>query len=112
MKNIRLALGAATLSLGMAASASVFAVPASAQTVNPQIGAAISSQMRPASLRGERGSLRSIAQVRRHLERLIDSLQRDRHDYDGHRVRALELMQQAREQLLQAERTDARNPGQ
>ncbi|MDQ6930355.1 MAG: hypothetical protein M3126_06790 [Candidatus Eremiobacteraeota bacterium] len=112
MKNIRLALGAATFSLAMWASAGVLAVPASAQTVNAQTGATINSQMHPGNLRGERGSLRSITQVRRHLERLIDSLQRDQRDYGGHRVRALELMQQAREQLLQAERTDARNPGQ
>lgn len=41
----------------------------------------------------------SLRRVRRSLETMIDQLQRDQHDYDGHRVRAIADMQAARSQL-------------
>lgn len=62
-------------------------------------------------LRGERSGGRSLSSVRRRLERAIDNLQRDPRDYGGHRVAALNLMQQARGELDAALRYDATNPG-
>ncbi len=89
---------------------------ASAQTVTLPNGTTLNappqSQTYNRNHRGERGSVRNIAQVRGRLERLIDELNRDRHDYGGHRVQAIELMQQARNQLLQAEEYDRQHPGQ
>ncbi len=61
--------------------------------------------------RGERGSAVNLVVVRRRLERAIDNLQRDQRDYGGHRVAALNLMQQARGQLDAALQYDATNPG-
>lgn len=56
--------------------------------------------------RGDRTSDRSLHVVRVWVERLIDQLQRDNHDYGGHRVQAIADMQAARTQLLEAERYD------
>ena len=63
--------------------------------------AAASAQSIPAiiAFRGNAGSDQNIAWVRGRLEDLIEQLQRDRHDYDGHRVTAIGDMQQARTQL-------------
>ena len=63
-------------------------------------------------LRGERGGARNIYQVRIRLERLFDQLNNDPHDYGGHRVQAIQFMQQARQQLLLAEQWDLQHPGQ
>jgi hypothetical protein len=41
----------------------------------------------------------SLAQARARVERDIDMLQRDNRDYDGHRVKAIEAFQDARNQL-------------
>lgn len=61
---------------------------------------AVQAQSVPvAAQRGNRASDRSLLQVRRRLEVLIDQLQRDNHDYGGHRVAALNLLEQARAQL-------------
>jgi hypothetical protein len=57
--------------------------------------------------RGEVGSARNIRNVRMILEKLIDQLQRDRHDYGGWRVKAIEHMRQARYDLDQALHWDA-----
>jgi hypothetical protein len=62
-------------------------------------------------LRTERGSRLNIRHVRQRLETLIDELQRDQRDYGGHRIDAINLMQQARAQLIQAEQWDAAHPG-
>jgi len=48
-------------------------------------------------------SNRNIRLVRTHLEHVIDELQHDQHDYAGHRVKALQLLEQARQELMQAE---------
>lgn len=53
--------------------------------------------------RGEYRSNRNIRIVRKHLERVIDELQHDQHDYAGHRERALDFLNRAREELLLAE---------
>ncbi len=53
--------------------------------------------------RAQTGSNRDIWSVRSWVERMIDQLQRDQHDYDGHRIAAINAMQAARAQLVDAE---------
>lgn len=53
--------------------------------------------------RGQGGSNSNIWGVRRWVENLIDQLQRDERDYGGHRVTAINDMQQARNELVAAE---------
>ena len=55
--------------------------------------------------RNQGNSNRDIWYVRAWVEKMIDQLQRDNHDYNGHRVAAIRDMQQARAQLLAAERS-------
>jgi hypothetical protein len=50
-------------------------------------------------LRGDRASDKNIAFVRRYVERAIDMLQRDKHDYHGYRVKAIGDLESAVEQL-------------
>ena len=64
----------------------------------------------PPPPRGEVGSARNIAYVRRRLEALIDQLQKDQHDFGGYRVRAIAALQQARADLDQALQWDATHP--
>ena len=52
-----------------------------------------------ADIRNQRGSTENIMNVRRHVEAAIDSLQRDRSDYGGFKERAIDKLQQARQQL-------------
>ncbi|MDQ6780248.1 MAG: hypothetical protein M3Z37_03715, partial [Candidatus Eremiobacteraeota bacterium] len=54
---------------------------------------------------------RNLLVVRTHIERIIDVLQRDNHDYGGHRVAAIGLLQQARQDLITALRYDNRTGG-
>ena len=54
---------------------------------------------RPYRHRGERGSDTDIRHVFRRLETVIDDLQRDAHDYCGHREQAIDFLQRARDQL-------------
>ena len=84
--NVRLIVLAAALAgtaLGTAASAEQ-------QPVNPAV---------MQGLRGGQGSDRNIRMEMRRLEQVIDGLQRDRHDYGGHREQAIDLLQRARQQL-------------
>ncbi len=67
-------------------------------------GSAVSAQQLPvnpnaAMMRGDRGSDRNLRTEIRRLEGVIDMLQRDQHDYGGHRVAAIADLQRAREQL-------------
>ena len=104
MLNLKALAGAAVLSATMFASGAVFTSSAHAQ---------ILPQQRPYyATRGERGSARNLLNERRKLESVIDGLQRDRHDYGGHRVDAINLLQQARVQLQAAIDYDASHPGQ
>jgi len=96
------------LASGLLATAMI-AGAASAQTLPETVGQ-IYRQPNPA-LRGEHGSARNIYRVRIRLERLIDQLSNDQHDFGGHRVAAIQLMQQARQQLLLAEQWDLQHPG-
>ena len=60
--------------------------------------------------RDEYKSGRNLQKVRHRLERVIDELQHDQNDYGGHRAQAMTLLQQAREQLLEAEQYDTAHP--
>jgi Spy/CpxP family protein refolding chaperone len=62
-------------------------------------------------MRGEHGSNTNVRTIHRRLERLIDQLQHDRHDYGGHREKAVDLLQQARAELNQAIQYDKDHPG-
>lgn len=92
------------MNLRMLASATVIAATlagtaVSAQQVQPNLP----GQVQPArpGLRGGRGSDQNLRVEIRRLERVIDMLQRDQHDYGGHRVQAINLLQQARAQLAE-----------
>jgi hypothetical protein len=104
IKNWKTALAAAALSTSMFAAGAVYTSGANAQT--PAMTA------RPAFQRGEFGSTKNIHVVRRRVERLIDMLQHDQRDYGGHRITAINDLQQARNELLQAEQYDKAHPGQ
>ncbi len=101
-----------------ALSTALIAGAASAQTVTLPNGTTVTSpvaQMSPMPgnhMRGEWRSNRNIRAVRTRLERVIDSLQRDRHDYGGHRELALDALQKARAELLAAEQYEQSHPGQ
>ena len=100
--------GIATLALtliGFGAGAS-FTSQASAQNVlQPgQYGA-----MKP-HLRGEHKSAQNIERVEAHLKRIIASLSRDQRDYGGHRVNAINLLNQADAQLEAAIQFDRTTP--
>jgi tetratricopeptide (TPR) repeat protein len=53
-------------------------------------------------VRGQFGSTQNIEYVRQYVERAIDMLSRDAHDYGGDRVKAVASLQDARQQLLLA----------
>lgn len=72
--------------------------------------AAALAQTQTAPPRNEVSSARSIRRVRGMLESLIDQLQRDQHDYGGFRVRAVEEMRRARDDLDRALQWDATHP--
>ncbi len=55
-------------------------------------------------LRGQRGSNANIWSVRKWVDRMIGELNHDERDYGGHRVAAINDMQQARAQLAAAEK--------
>jgi len=76
------------------------------------LAATATTQPAPAQppARGELGSARNIKRVRGALERLIDQLQHDQHDFGGYRVKAIAAMQQARVDLDQALQWDATHP--
>ena len=52
--------------------------------------------------RNQRKSNQSIVFTRRYVEKAIDMLQHDRHDYNGYRAKAVRELQAARLQLLAA----------
>ena len=58
--------------------------------------------------RSEGGSDANLRGTRRRLETVIDQLQRDRRDYDGHRVKAIQDLQMARGELDAALQYDSR----
>jgi hypothetical protein len=58
-------------------------------------------------MRGPCASDVNLNNVRRDVERVIDQLQRDNTDYGGHRTDAIALLQQGRQQLVEAIEWDA-----
>jgi hypothetical protein len=58
--------------------------------------------------RRDAGSDRDLRYVSSWIDRMIDQLQRDQHDYGGHRIAAINAMQAARAQLADAQRYDRR----
>ena len=58
-------------------------------------------------MRGERGSARNLLAERRRIEGVIDQLQRDQHDYNGYRVKAIGDLQTARADIQAAIDWDA-----
>ena len=92
----------------LATAAGIGAALAAASTA---LGAALptpmpGSTLPPHARRNARASDANIRRVRRRLERVIDELQHDQHDYGGHRQRALDFLNQARQELLLAEQSD------
>jgi hypothetical protein len=53
----------------------------------------------PHGTRGQGSSDDNLQRVHHHLEKMIDLLQHDQHDYCGHREQAIDLLQQARAQI-------------
>lgn len=88
VKNWKAVLASLLLSVSMFGAGAAFTASAHAQ--NAQV------------LRGEGASAHNLMYVRRRLEALMDQLQRDQRDYGGHRVAALNDLQQARAQLDEA----------
>ncbi|HEY8297966.1 MAG TPA: hypothetical protein VIG32_08095 [Candidatus Baltobacteraceae bacterium] len=101
--NIKALLGtgilAGALAIGSIASSAAQTIPSA-----PNTGAHTMYQ------RGERGSAANLLRERRRLEVVIDRLSHDQHDYGGHRVAAISLLQQARAQLDQAIEYDRTHP--
>ncbi|MBC5806129.1 MAG: hypothetical protein ACR2KS_10835 [Candidatus Eremiobacter antarcticus] len=60
----------------------------------------------PMATRGPRRSDQNLARVRHHLEKAIDELQHDQHDYCGHRERSIDLLQRARAEIEAGLRCD------
>lgn len=60
--------------------------------------------------RGEAGSNYSVGLVRRHLGTMINHLERDSRDYGGHRVAAINWMQQASNELSIATQWEQTHP--
>ena len=90
-------LGAIALSSSFFLAGTVTTHQASAQGLQP-------------ALRGERGSAHDIRSVERRLERMIANLKHDQRDYGGHRVKAIDLLEQADQQLQAALQVDATTP--
>jgi hypothetical protein len=89
VRTVVIAAAVAATTLGTVASAQQFPVNPANPAYNNQ-------------LRGGRGSDRNLRLEIHRLEQVIDMLQRDRHDYNGHRVQAIQDLQQARQQLEDA----------
>lgn len=58
------------------------------------------------SIRPSAASDVNLRRIERSLERDIDMMQHDRHDYGGHRVDAIKELQAARGEIAAAERYD------
>lgn len=64
-----------------------------------------------AQARTEWGSAANMYAARNHLGDIIAHLQRDNHDYGGHRVAAIGDMQRAQSEITQALAYDSAHPG-
>lgn len=88
-KNWKALFGAFVLSAGMFGAGAAFTSQAHAQVISTPY-----PRYTPTPY-----SNHNLRFVYRRLERLIDQMQRDAHDYGGHRVRALQYLQQARAEI-------------
>jgi hypothetical protein len=95
IKNWKTVLASALLSVSTFAAGAVYTSGAHAQNT-PATSAS------PTWERGEYSSNYNIRQVRQRLEGMIDQLQHDQRDYNGHRIFAIQYLQKARTQLDQA----------
>jgi len=109
--------GFLTAAMGVAAAVAATGIAATAAppvgVPPPVVTPPGQPQPRPTSSgwqRGQNHSNRNITRIRKHLERVIDELQHDQHDYGGHRETALDLLQQARAQMLSAEDYESKHP--
>ena len=96
---------AAAAGLGATVAAASVALGAPIATSTSAPGSTATMAPRPWKRNGT-GSNRNIRMIRKHLEHVIDELQHDQHDYAGHRIKALDLLEQARQELLAAEQSD------
>jgi Spy/CpxP family protein refolding chaperone len=101
------AVGVATalVATGLAAAAAPPAIPPPTMAPRPY-----PSPSGNPNWRNQQHSDRNISRTRKRLERVIDELQQDQRDYDGHREKALDLLQRARTELLAAEQYDRAHP--
>jgi hypothetical protein len=89
----------------VAAGATIGGTPASGATPTPPYSPYPSRSLYPGQspnphfTRGQGASDDNLQRVHHHLEKMIDLLQHDEHDYCGHRVQAIDLLQQARTQI-------------
>lgn len=92
---------------GLGATIAAVSAAVGAPSVTPSATPTAGATMRPHQWRRNGSSSNhNIHEIRKHLERVIDELQHDQHDYAGHRVKALDLLNQARQELLLAEQSD------
>jgi len=89
----------ATLTL----AAAMMVLPAMALTPQPNPAPAASPSPIPQE-RGQAGSNMNMVQIERHLNNVINQLSHDQRDYGGHKAAAMRLLQQAQQQLNQAEK--------
>ena len=99
IKNWKLALSSAVLSLSVLGAGAALTSTAHAQTATP-------------AMRNEYWSNSNVHHARVRLEGIIDNLKRDQRDYGGQREQAIDLLQQARQHLLLAEQWEKSHPNQ
>lgn len=101
MLDFRRGLATFVLTIVGFGAGAIVTTAASAQTVNPNPNV---------PLRGERASRYDIRNVERRIHRSIVQLQHDRRDYGGHRVNAINLLNQAEGELNAAIQYDNAHP--
>jgi hypothetical protein len=97
---------AAGIGASIAAVSAALGAPVPAPVGSPTPNGTMAPRVPKTYHRNAAGSNRNIREIRKHLEHVIDELQHDQHDYAGHRVKALDLLNQARNELLLAEQAD------
>jgi len=100
-------IGAAVAATGTTRAATP--VPVMAATPIPGYSPSPGLSPRPHAYRRGYGSDHNLSHLYRRLERMIESLQHDTHDYCGHRVQAIGYLEQARDQLQAALSCDAQH---
>lgn len=97
MHSLRIALAAAVIAVCGAAG-----IAAASPVVTSNVIAVATPMPLSTWQRGGTSSDRNLRRVYRGVERVIDNLQRDNKDYNGHRVAAINDLRQAREALKDA----------